>query len=54
MIAESDKPKHPAQTVSFPRFLMLRTQPVIFSPIDPHVLFFAAKHTLENTRWRQT
>ena len=30
-----------------PEFRMLRTQPVIFSPIDPHVLFFAA-----NTLWK--
>jgi photosystem II stability/assembly factor-like uncharacterized protein len=28
-------------------FRMLRTQPVIFSPVDPHVLFFAA-----NTLWK--
>jgi photosystem II stability/assembly factor-like uncharacterized protein len=30
-----------------PEFRMLRTQPVVFSPIDPHVLFFAA-----NTLWK--
>ncbi|MEP6718180.1 MAG: glycoside hydrolase [bacterium] len=30
-----------------PDFRMLRTQPVIFSPIDPHVLYFAT-----NTLWR--
>jgi photosystem II stability/assembly factor-like uncharacterized protein len=30
-----------------PEFRMLRTQPVIFSPVDPHVLFFAA-----NTLWK--
>ncbi len=30
-----------------PDFRMLRTQPVIFSPVDPHVLFFAA-----NTLWK--
>jgi photosystem II stability/assembly factor-like uncharacterized protein len=30
-----------------PDFRMLRTQPVIFSPIDPHLLFFAA-----NTLWK--
>ena len=28
-------------------FRMLRTQPVIFSPVDPHVLYFAA-----NTLWK--
>lgn len=28
-------------------FRMLRTQPVVFSPVDPHVLFFAA-----NTLWK--
>lgn len=28
-------------------FRMLRTQPVVFSPLDPHVLFFAA-----NTLWK--
>ena len=30
-------------------FRMLRTQPVVFSPLDPHVLFFAA-NTLWETR----
>jgi photosystem II stability/assembly factor-like uncharacterized protein len=30
-----------------PEFRMLRTQPVIFSPVDPHLLFFAA-----NTLWK--
>lgn len=30
-----------------PEFRMLRTQPVVFSPVDPHVLFFAA-----NTLWK--
>jgi photosystem II stability/assembly factor-like uncharacterized protein len=30
-----------------PDFRMLRTQPVIFSPVDPHILFFAA-----NTLWK--
>lgn len=30
-----------------PDFRMLRTQPVIFSPVDPHVLYFAA-----NTLWK--
>src|SRR6476620_12238759 len=30
-----------------PDFRMLRTQPVVFSPIDPHVLYFAA-----NTLWK--
>jgi photosystem II stability/assembly factor-like uncharacterized protein len=40
-----------------PDFRMLRTQPVIFSPVDPHVLFFAA-NTLWQTRdggrnWQQ-
>jgi photosystem II stability/assembly factor-like uncharacterized protein len=30
-----------------PDFRMLRTQPVVFSPIDPHTLFFAA-----NTLWK--
>jgi len=30
-----------------PEFRMVRTQPVIFSPADPHVLFFAA-----NTLWK--
>jgi photosystem II stability/assembly factor-like uncharacterized protein len=30
-----------------PDFRMLRTQPVIFSPVDPHVLFFAT-----NTLWK--
>jgi photosystem II stability/assembly factor-like uncharacterized protein len=30
-----------------PDFRMLRTQPVIFSPVDPHTLFFAA-----NTLWK--
>ena len=30
-----------------PGFRMLRTEPVIFSPVDPHVLYFAA-----NTLWK--
>ncbi len=30
-----------------PNFRMIRTQPAVFSPADPHVLFFAA-----NTVWR--
>ncbi len=30
-----------------PDFRMLRTQPVVFSPLDPHLLFFAA-----NTLWK--
>ena len=30
-----------------PDFRVLRTEPVIFSPVDPHVLFFAA-----NTLWK--
>ena len=30
-----------------PTYRMLRTQPVLFSPIDPHTLFFAA-----NTLWK--
>ena len=30
-----------------PDFRMLRTQPVIFSPVDPHVLYFAT-----NTLWK--
>jgi photosystem II stability/assembly factor-like uncharacterized protein len=30
-----------------PEFRMVRTQPVVFSPVDPHVLFFAA-----NTLWK--
>src|SRR5438876_3492224 len=30
-----------------PDFRMLRTQPVIFSPLDPHLLYFAA-----NTLWK--
>jgi photosystem II stability/assembly factor-like uncharacterized protein len=30
-----------------PDFRMLRTQPVVFSPVDPHVLYFAA-----NTLWK--
>jgi photosystem II stability/assembly factor-like uncharacterized protein len=30
-----------------PDFRMLRTQPVVFSPVDPHTLFFAA-----NTLWK--
>ncbi len=30
-----------------PDFRMLRTQPIIFSPLDPHVLYFAA-----NTLWK--
>ena len=30
-----------------PDFRMIRTQPVIFSPIDPHLLFFAG-----NTLWK--
>lgn len=30
-----------------PDFRMLRTEPVIFSPVDPHVLYFAA-----NTLWK--
>jgi photosystem II stability/assembly factor-like uncharacterized protein len=30
-----------------PDFRMLRTQPVVFSPVDPHILFFAA-----NTLWK--
>lgn len=32
-----------------PEFRMLRTQPVIFSPVDPHILFFAA-NSLWTTR----
>jgi photosystem II stability/assembly factor-like uncharacterized protein len=40
-----------------PDFRMLRTQPVVFSPLDPHTLFFAA-NTLWQTRdggqhWQQ-
>ena len=40
-----------------PDFRMLRTQPVIFSPVDPHLLFFAG-NTLWKTRdggqnWKQ-
>ncbi|MBA3386170.1 MAG: glycoside hydrolase, partial [Chthoniobacterales bacterium] len=34
-----------------PDFRMLRTQPVVFSPIDPHLLFFAG-NTLWQTRDR--
>ncbi|MBA3762521.1 MAG: glycoside hydrolase, partial [Chthoniobacterales bacterium] len=34
-----------------PDFRMLRTQPVIFSPVDPHLLFFAG-NTLWQTRDR--
>lgn len=30
-----------------PDFRMVRTQPVVFSPVDPHILFFAA-----NTLWK--
>jgi len=30
-----------------PEFRMVRTQPIVFSPIDPHLLFFAA-----NTLWK--
>ncbi|HEV2096110.1 MAG TPA: hypothetical protein VGQ82_06365, partial [Chthoniobacterales bacterium] len=30
-----------------PNFRMLRTQPVVFSPLDPHLLFFAG-----NTLWK--
>ncbi|MDQ6656022.1 MAG: glycoside hydrolase [Verrucomicrobiota bacterium] len=30
-----------------PEFRMLRTEPVVFSPIDPHLLFFSA-----NTLWK--
>lgn len=30
-----------------PDFRMLRTQPIVFSPVDPHTLFFAA-----NTLWK--
>jgi photosystem II stability/assembly factor-like uncharacterized protein len=30
-----------------PDFRMLRTQPIVFSPVDPHVLYFAA-----NTLWK--
>jgi len=37
--------------VRSPEFRMLRTQPVIFSPIDPHLLFFAG-NTLWQTRDR--
>jgi photosystem II stability/assembly factor-like uncharacterized protein len=35
-----------------PDFRMLRTQPVVFSPIDPHLLFFAG-NTLWQTRDRR-
>src|SRR4029077_19093005 len=40
-----------------PDFRMLRTQPVVFSPVDPHLLFFAG-NTLWQTRdrgrnWKQ-
>src|SRR5882762_1405200 len=35
------------KTFRAPDFRMLRTQPVIFSPLDPHVLYFAA-----NTLWK--
>ena len=34
-----------------PDFRMLRTQPIVFSPLDPHLLFFAA-NTLWQTRDR--
>ena len=30
-----------------PEFRMIRTQPIVFSPVDPHLLFFAA-----NTLWK--
>ena len=33
-----------------PDFRMLRTQPVVFSPVDPHVLFFSGQHSMENKR----
>jgi photosystem II stability/assembly factor-like uncharacterized protein len=37
--------------LSAPDFRMLRTEPVVFSPLDPHLLFFAG-NTLWNTRDR--
>jgi photosystem II stability/assembly factor-like uncharacterized protein len=32
-----------------PEFRMVRTEPIVFSPVDPHVLYFAA-----NTLWKTT
>ena len=32
-----------------PEFRVLRTQPIVFSPVDPHVLYFAA-----NSLWKTT
>ncbi|HEU4413754.1 MAG TPA: glycoside hydrolase [Candidatus Angelobacter sp.] len=32
-----------------PDFRMLRTEPIVFSPVDPHILYFAA-----NTLWKTT
>ena len=34
------------------RYADLRTAPVVFSQADPHVMFFAANHALEET-WRR-
>jgi photosystem II stability/assembly factor-like uncharacterized protein len=45
------------QLVPGPNFRMIRTQPIVFSPIDPHLLYFAS-NTLWSTRdsgqsWKQ-
>src|ERR1035438_9649932 len=45
------------QLVPGPNFRMIRTQPIVFSPIDPHLLYFAS-NTLWTTRdggqsWKQ-
>ncbi len=35
-----------------PDFRVIRTEPVIFSPIDPHLLYFASKHAVDHARRR--
>ena len=35
-----------------PDFRMIRTQPVVFSPVDPHLLFFSGNNALADARRR--
>ena len=35
-----------------PDFRVIRTEPVIFSPVDPHLLYFAVEHAVDDARWR--
>jgi len=37
------------RVVSDPSYRVIRTQPIVFSPVDPHILYFAS-----NTLWKTT